>query len=138
MAKGGIRGFVEVYLTRFIEFLDTNPHLKGTLLKVAGLFSSIIGPEGIQFVEDNATSIIIAFSLLLTICAIFLCCAYAIPRSKVEEFPEGEEVDQQVPVVEPVSPVSKASSEPDDQNPKSEGSGLRQRKGAQKKSRKED
>lgn len=140
IAEGGIGAMVEVYITKAIQYLDNSPHVRLVINRILEAFSGFgyLSPEALSWVEQNATSIIIGFTVLVSICVVFLFCACAMPSSRapVDE-DEIEELLKDDPVGSPMSGNEADAEVEVTGSDGGDGSGLRQRP-SKKKSRKDD
>lgn len=86
--NGGIKGFVEVYVQKFISYCESSPHLNSVFNRLVQFFqqsgaieAGLLTEEQVQFVERNATSIIIGFTVLAMIVFVFVLCACILPTN---------------------------------------------------------
>jgi hypothetical protein len=132
--EGGIRGYIEVYLNKIIVYIETNPALKLALMKISSSLAGVIGPEGVQFVEQYATMIIIGFTAFLVVCTLFIVCAYVVPGGKEDDdvAPELVDIDNTNETSDAAAGVSSSGNEADGENDEDEkpvkSEGLKQRK----------
>ena len=82
ISNNGMSAYVEIYLKKFIKFLEENPQVQSIFQSAVLSLSSILGPEGRAFVNDNAVSIIIGFIAISMTFSIFIFCACILPADK--------------------------------------------------------
>jgi calnexin len=127
LAKGGIRAYVETYILKFILFLNDNPHLQSRFYSVMNIFSSILGPDGMLFVQENASSIMIGFLVVFFTIAIFVCCACVIPFGSKNDS-DADEYEEEEPEPAPSASGNEADAEPEEESDSAPGAKQRKTK----------
>lgn len=139
MLSGGFKEVVAVYVQKFVTYVAGNRHMTeffDRVLKFAvdsGITDTgIISMHHLQIIEENATSIIIGFTLVVLIMSLFVCCACVLPAGKVISKSHDEE--DSPPGPEQGSPTSgndadsEAEVNDNDEGRAKDSTGLRQRK----------